>query len=146
MYSLEPYHYRFSIVKCKVGISEVLTRLHGKAILITEVPLDRIISIKQLTYVLHNYFDMMYIKKWIEKPELRLLALLLQKTQIKDVINELARSKDRAYLVVVEEGVNISEILSDICVKVDVPLDASTDVDFFETFTEFRLKLEKERK
>lgn len=146
MYSLEPYHYRFSIVKCKVGLDVVLTRLREKAILVVEVPLNRISSIKQLTYVLHNYFDMMHIKKWIKKPELRLLALLFQRSQIKDVVEELARSKDGAYLVIVREGINVAELLADVCVEVDVPLSAPTDADFFEAFVEFRLKLEKERK
>ena len=137
MKKIDPYPYYLGVYKCEKPHSLINK---GKSIVLAvETPTKYIISMRQLVAVAHNYFDTLYIKKWINKPELRFLAFIFMETQINKILDELKRDK---VLVVIA-----NEELEDVDKCIEIILDDERDEDFsyLKKLAAFRLKLEREK-
>ena len=104
MIQIRPYSYYLGVYKCN-NIS-ILLKKSKSIVLAVEVPAKYIFSMRQLIAVAHNYFETLYIRKWIKKPELRFLAFILMESQIDKILDKV-REKDKRVIVISRKNVKI---------------------------------------
>ena len=138
MMRIEPYLYYLGVYKCK-DISNLL-RKFDSIILAVEVPTKYIFSMRQLIAVAHNYFETLYIRKWIKKPELRFLAFILMETQIDKIVDKV-REKDKRIIIISRTDMRIIED----CKSIILRERSREDIPYLKKLAIFRMKLEREK-
>ena len=136
MKKVNPYPYYLGVYKCE----EISVINKGKSMLLAvETPTKYIISMRQLIAVAHNYFDTLYIKKWINKPELRFLAFIFMETQINRILDKL--KGDKVLIIIANE--KLKSI--DRCIELTLNERCNGDLSYLKKLAVFRLKLEREK-
>ena len=137
MKRIEPYLYYLGVYKCE-DISN-LSKIDS-IILAVEAPAKYIFSMRQLIALAHNYFETLYIRKWIKKPELRFLAFILMETQIDKIVDKV-REEDKRMIIISREDMKIIEK----CKSVILREKSRKDIPYLKKLAVFRMRLEKEK-